>query len=955
MGKFDTHGGRFSPPGYMKVNEGGSHGENPNGGVQIGTDGQGIPNMLEEGEPVYRDFVYSDRIRVDRRLCRKFSIPEKYAGKLYSDVADGILGEAEERSLDPVSRNGLDTMLGRLADMQEEQKARTESRKVDSGMDAMSDDDLAAMEQSLAQGAADEAMQQQAADEAAAADAAVQEAAAQDTAAQQVAGTQEATAEGAQVMKRGGVISRKAEKQADAVAQEVLRRNEADERARYGLRDFEDFARDADGNIIYGDDGNPVIITGEQGLTPEDWKFAAAIAGGAGLGNGAVRAAAGRVLDTIGRVYGIADAADKAGKAARGELTTSDLGNLALDAALMVPAIRGAVAYGRTAGNAAELGISADKARKIAEIKNTAKTAEANAKKKARDEIAALKKSKEKPPKVSREEAYKARVEKRVQELLDKKMDAELNDPSLAVDANGRRVSADVVQSKAQKIRDKYASKEEHDKVLEQAMIDSQDIGGKSLGDLSRFGRIRRYWTDPTYGKRFHANDWRGFHKAAQGTLAGTVDANAAGAAGYGAVKAVGSYNGRHTGRSIDTTSDKYSGISFSYADGGRLKDSGQPVNRFGKGSGDGTFKWNPDLGQSTLYPGKPLYWDGLSYMYGTAHSPLTRGMAYDYRLGNRPAISLFPSSRTGRTGNGGGSGLWRSGGVNSSEYMKAQQEIGQSIDDYTHADFRTPLEKPSWQSRRKAEWLGAPKAGSDEALAGFGDDAGKGGQSGGGVTYPVWPRYAGAVAAGIEGLYNAFQQPDRYDIPHVRPVLPTGSLSLENPEYVPVDESQALAQLSAGTAASLRSARNSGLGPSAGATIAALDSGYGRNAGSLAGQIWDVNAQRRNAVTAQRNANAQQEAQFRYNVDSARAQAINNARLQNIQNDLYRQRLNNVAEGEKYAALRSSIDAVSQALAGIGQENFYLNQLNGDSSYDYIMGHLGRTHYAPKGNTEEV
>jgi hypothetical protein len=46
MGKFNVHGGMFAPKGFFRVNEGGSHESNPNGGVQVGKDEQGIPNML---------------------------------------------------------------------------------------------------------------------------------------------------------------------------------------------------------------------------------------------------------------------------------------------------------------------------------------------------------------------------------------------------------------------------------------------------------------------------------------------------------------------------------------------------------------------------------------------------------------------------------------------------------------------------------------------------------------------------------------------------------------------------------------------------------------------------------------------------------------------------------------------------------------------------------------------
>lgn len=123
MDKFNTHGGYFAPHGYTRVNTGGSHAENPNGGVQLGVDPNGVPNMLEEGEPVYNDFVFSDNIKANKKFLKDCGIPEKYAGRLYSKIADDYIKEAEMNPNDPISNNGLEAMLSRLADAQEAQKA----------------------------------------------------------------------------------------------------------------------------------------------------------------------------------------------------------------------------------------------------------------------------------------------------------------------------------------------------------------------------------------------------------------------------------------------------------------------------------------------------------------------------------------------------------------------------------------------------------------------------------------------------------------------------------------------------------------------------------------------------------------------------------------------------------------------------------------------------------------
>ena len=44
--------------GVTKIEEGGSHEENPYSGVMMGVDPSGTPNLVEEGEVVYNDYVY---------------------------------------------------------------------------------------------------------------------------------------------------------------------------------------------------------------------------------------------------------------------------------------------------------------------------------------------------------------------------------------------------------------------------------------------------------------------------------------------------------------------------------------------------------------------------------------------------------------------------------------------------------------------------------------------------------------------------------------------------------------------------------------------------------------------------------------------------------------------------------------------------------------------------------
>ena len=149
MADMNVKGGYFAPDNYLKVNEGGSHDENPNGGVQIGMDQNGVPNMLEEGEPVYNDFVYSDNIVADEEFLEKHDLPKKYKGWLYSKIADDLFEEYSENPLDPISKNGADIMLTRLAECQEEQKLAAEQAQLEEMLASLSPEERDALAQAM--------------------------------------------------------------------------------------------------------------------------------------------------------------------------------------------------------------------------------------------------------------------------------------------------------------------------------------------------------------------------------------------------------------------------------------------------------------------------------------------------------------------------------------------------------------------------------------------------------------------------------------------------------------------------------------------------------------------------------------------------------------------------------------------------------------------------------------
>ena len=115
---YQTHGGDFFN-GVTKINEGGTHEENPNGGIIMGIDEKGVPNLVEEGEVIYNDYVYSNRLTPDEGMLKKFNLPSKYKGKTYSYIAEDLSKESEETPLDAISKRGLQANMAKLATIQE--------------------------------------------------------------------------------------------------------------------------------------------------------------------------------------------------------------------------------------------------------------------------------------------------------------------------------------------------------------------------------------------------------------------------------------------------------------------------------------------------------------------------------------------------------------------------------------------------------------------------------------------------------------------------------------------------------------------------------------------------------------------------------------------------------------------------------------------------------------------
>ena len=162
-GDVQTNGADFST-GLTHISAGQSHEENPYDGVQLGVDSEGKPNLVEENETVYNDYVYSNRIIADAETLKKFHLPKK-AQLTYADITKRLEKEIKERPNDPISEASFKAQMESLAEQQERQKQEMEAARAREAFEALSPEEQAGVmryAQQQEQAAQEQAMQQEA-------------------------------------------------------------------------------------------------------------------------------------------------------------------------------------------------------------------------------------------------------------------------------------------------------------------------------------------------------------------------------------------------------------------------------------------------------------------------------------------------------------------------------------------------------------------------------------------------------------------------------------------------------------------------------------------------------------------------------------------------------------------------------------------------------------------------
>ena len=121
-GHLNTNGSDFMT-GLTYIDNGDTHENNPYEGVPMGADSEGTPNLVEQGEVIFNDYVYSNRLQVPKAVRKKYKLRDNMT---FADAVKYLTKSYEERPNDSISRDTAMEVLADLANVQEAERANKE-------------------------------------------------------------------------------------------------------------------------------------------------------------------------------------------------------------------------------------------------------------------------------------------------------------------------------------------------------------------------------------------------------------------------------------------------------------------------------------------------------------------------------------------------------------------------------------------------------------------------------------------------------------------------------------------------------------------------------------------------------------------------------------------------------------------------------------------------------------
>jgi hypothetical protein len=157
-----ANGGLMNPYGINEFNTGGTHEQNKYGGVPVSIAEDGKPNLVEEGEVLFDDYVYSNRIKINDTIRRRLKL--KDSTKTFADAAKEIKERGDDRPNDPVTEKTIKAQMQFLKSEQDKKKEQQEEREQQKMIAQMNEQQLQAMQEQQMNEEAD-AYEQQMAEE----------------------------------------------------------------------------------------------------------------------------------------------------------------------------------------------------------------------------------------------------------------------------------------------------------------------------------------------------------------------------------------------------------------------------------------------------------------------------------------------------------------------------------------------------------------------------------------------------------------------------------------------------------------------------------------------------------------------------------------------------------------------------------------------------------------------
>lgn len=124
-GDLNTYGGTYNG-GLEYINNGDTHENNILGGVPMGYDRDGTPNLVEENETIWNDYVFSNRLKVPETLTDKYKLSKDIT---FAEASKKLDKEIAETPNDPISKRTFNFFMQDLQQSQEEVKAKKELAK----------------------------------------------------------------------------------------------------------------------------------------------------------------------------------------------------------------------------------------------------------------------------------------------------------------------------------------------------------------------------------------------------------------------------------------------------------------------------------------------------------------------------------------------------------------------------------------------------------------------------------------------------------------------------------------------------------------------------------------------------------------------------------------------------------------------------------------------------------